>query len=133
MEATISILYIILSFILVCFGIGWLFPPVLSSGLAAAAFMSILLIPTVVMIAIMQDIFSASGLKSPPAVPSYCFAGNTMLKMANGKQKKIKDVIVGDKLAESGNVTAVMQSSSHGSHIFNLNGVLVTSTHKVLL
>ena len=130
-EATISILYIILSFILVCFGIGWLFPPVLSSGLAAAAFMSILLIPTVVMIAIMQDIFSASGLKSPPAVPSYCFAGNTMLKMANGKQKKIKDVIVGDKLAESGNVTAVMQSSSHGSHIFNLNGVLVTSTHKV--
>lgn len=130
-EATISILYIIMSFILVCFGIGWLFPPVLTTGLAAAAFMAILLIPTVVMIVIMQDIFSASGIKSPPAVPSYCFAGDTMLKMANGKQKKIKDIIIGDELYESGKVTAVMQSSSHGCHIFNINGVVVTSTHKV--
>ena len=130
-EATISILYIIVAFILVCFGIGWLFPPVLTTGFAAAAFMAILLIPTIIMIVIMQDIFSASGIDSPPAVPGYCFAGDTLLKMANGKQKKMRDLIVGDELAESGKVTAVMQSSSYGCHVFNIDGVLVTSTHKI--
>lgn len=130
-EAVISILYIIVAFILVCFGIGWLFPPVLTAGFAAAAFMAILLIPTVIMIVIMQDIFAASGIKSPPAVPGYCFSGDTLLKMSNGKLKKMRDVIVGDELAESGTVTAVMKSSSHGCHIFNIDGVIVTSTHKV--
>jgi hypothetical protein len=130
-EATISILYIIVSFILVCFGIGWLFPPVLSAGLAASAFMGILLIPIVVMIVIMQDVFATAGIKSPPTVPGYCFSGDTALKMNNGKLKKMRDVIIGDELAESGTVTAVMKSSSYGCHIFNIDGVIVTSTHKV--
>lgn len=130
-EATISILYIMLAFILVCFGIGWLFPPVLATGFAAAAFMSILLIPTIIMIVIMQDIFSTSGIDAPPAVPGYCFSRDTLLKMANGKLKKMRDIIVGDELAESGKVTAVMQSSSYGCHIFNIDGVIVTATHKI--
>lgn len=130
-EATISILYIILAFILLCFGIGWLFPPVLTAGLAAAAFMALLLIPTVIVIVIMQDIFSAAGMKSPPAVPGYCFAGDTAVKMESGRVKKMRDISVGEKLYDSGTVTAVMKSSSHGCHLFNLDGVIVTSTHKV--
>ena len=130
-EATISILYIIIAFILLCFGIGWLFPPMLASGLAAAAFMALLLIPTIVIIVIMQDIFSAAGIDAPPAVPGYCFSGNTPIKMKNGKTKKMADLVIGDELLDSGHVTAVMKSSSHGCHLFNIDGVIVTSNHKV--
>lgn len=130
-EATISILYIILAFILLCFGIGWLFPPMLAAGLGAAAFMSLLLIPIIILIVIMQDIFSAAGIKSPPAVPGYCFSGNTLIKMHNGKNKKLSEIIIGDSLADSGNVTAIMKSSSKDCNLFNIDGVIVTSTHKV--
>tara|TARA_A200000113_G_scaffold220870_1_gene231695 strand:+ start:644 stop:2245 length:1602 start_codon:yes stop_codon:yes gene_type:complete len=130
-EVTISILYIILAFILLCFGIGWLFPPMLASGLAAAAFMALLLIPTIIIIVIMQDIFSAAGLNAPPAVPGYCFSGEMPVKMESGRTKKISDIVIGDITADSGIVTAVMKSSSHDCHLFNIDGIVATANHKV--
>ena len=102
----------------------------LASGLAAAAFMALLLIPTIIII-VLQDIFSAAGLNAPPAVPGYCFSGEMPVKMESGRTKKMSDIVIGDITADSGIVTAVMKSSSHDCHLFNIDGVVATANHKV--
>jgi hypothetical protein len=129
-ESSVSVLWIIFSFIIICFSVGWLFPPTLAAGLSAAAFLSLLLIPIVIFIVIMGSINDVSGLSSPPPVPGYCFSGNTKMETNKGIVE-LKDLNLGDKLKNGSVVTATMQSTSRGSNLYNLNGVIVTGCHKV--
>ncbi len=134
-ELVINILYIIVAFIVVMFAIGWLVPPSLAVGIAAAAFMAILLIPVGVLIYLMLtflgDVFKAAGMDSPPAVPSFCFSGDAEVAMKDGYIKKMKDINPGDVLFDKSIVTAIMKSTSANSEIYMLDGVLVTGNHKV--
>lgn len=65
-----------------------------------------------------------------PKVPS-CFAGDTLIALVSGEHKKIKDIKIGDQLAEGGEVTAVMQFTAEGQNVYRLNGVCVTGEHRV--
>ena len=129
-EATLSLLYIIISFIIACFAVGWLFPPTLIAGLSAAAFMTILLIPIIVIMTIMTEVFDAADIKTPPTVPGFCFSGETKIKMREGS-KKISKIKVGEILSDGSIVTAIMKSSSRDQIFYNLNEVIVTSNHMV--
>ena len=129
-QFVLELLIGLLSAIVACFAIGWLFPPVLVSGFSMAAFMTILLIPTVVLLVIMQEIFAVSG-KSPPGVPTYCFAGNTEIELQCGEKIKIKEVQPGMVLSDGSKVTGVMKSASDSCKMYNLGGVLVTSKHRM--
>jgi len=134
-ELVINILYIMVSFIIAMFAVGWLFPPSLAVGLAVAAFMAILLIPVGVLIYLMLtflgDVFRAADIDSPPAVPSYCFSGDAEVAMKNGVIKKMKDIKPSDILFDNSTVTAIMKSTSANSEIYMLDGVLVTGNHLV--
>lgn len=130
-DVVLTIMWVIVGIIIACFAIGWLVPPLLAVGLALSAFLTILLIPVVVLALIMQDIFSASGLKSAPSIPSYCFAGSTQLQLHGGYTVNIKDARPGEVLADGSKITGVMRSTSAGMEMFKLNGVIVTSKHMV--
>jgi len=70
------------------------------------------------------------GMPGPPKKPS-CFDGNTLLKMEDGTTKKIKDIVVGDILAEDGEVTAKILLSAADITMYDLFGLTVSGTHKV--
>lgn len=129
-QFVLELLIGLISAIVACFAIGWLFPPVLISGFAMAAFMTILLIPTVILLILMQEIFAVSG-KSPPGVPSYCFAGDTELELKSGEKIKIKDVEPEIVLADGSKVTGVMRSASESCKMYNIGDVIVTSKHRM--
>lgn len=130
-DVVITIMWVIVGIIIACFAVGWFIPPLLATGLTLAAFLTILLIPAVVMVVIMQDIFSASGLKSAPSVPHYCFAGSTKLTLQGGETVFIKDAHPGQVLADGSKITGVMRSTSAGMEMFKLNGVVASSKHMV--
>lgn len=61
-----------------------------------------------------------------------CFDRNTKIRMWNkSKFKLIKNIKVGDKLADGSTVTAIMKLSSFSQEMFNLNGIIVSGLHKV--
>jgi hypothetical protein len=57
----------------------------------------------------------------------FCFAPNTLILMANGKYKKIKDIKLGDEVMLGGKVTAIGQSTS--DDMYTYNGVEVSGGH----
>lgn len=130
-DLVITLMWVLVGIIIACFVIGVFFYPALATGSALAVFLTILLIPIVVLVIIMQDIFSVSGLKSAPSVPHYCFAGSTLLKLQDGVTIMIKDAVPGQILADGSRITGVMRSTSAGMKMFKLNGVIVSSKHKV--
>lgn len=134
-ELVVNLLWIIFTFIMACFAVGWLFPPTLAAGMSAAAFLSILLIPMVVFIIIlssMSDVFSAAGMKAPPTVPTYvCFSGDTQILTKYHGSVNMSDLYLGQELNNDSYVTAVMKSSSQDCEIYNIDGIIVTGTHLV--
>jgi len=133
-EAIIDMMYAMVTLILVCFAIGFLFPPTLAIGVSIASFMAILLIPVAVMIILLENIYGAAGMKSPPLIPGKgCFAGVTPIKLQGGDIIQLKDILPGNVLECGSIVTATMKSDSSGCKMCNLDGILVTTTHKIFI
>lgn len=128
-ELIINIMWTIVGTILGLFAVGWIFPPALAAGLALAAFLAVLLIPITVMIVIMNNIFGAAGMKTPPAIPGYCFDGNTKITTKGKKKQKIKDLEIGDVLHDGSVVTAIQKSTTRGNEIYKIKGIIVTGNH----
>lgn len=57
----------------------------------------------------------------------FCFAPNTLILMADGKYKKIKDIKVGEEVMLGGKVTAITSISS--DDLYTYNGVEVSGGH----
>lgn len=133
-EVSVNLLWIMFSFILMCFAVGWLFPPTLAAGLAAASFLSILLIPIVVFVIIMNsinDVFASSNPKSPPYVPGYCFPGDTRIHTKHRGFIPMKDLHLGEVLYDDNVVTSIMKSTSKGTHFYKIRNVIVSGGHPV--
>jgi len=134
-EVVVELLWVILAFILVCFAVGWLFPPTLAAGMAASAFLSILLIPLVVFVIIMSsmsDVFASAGLNTPPSVPQYvCFSGDTKITTQTRGDVKMSELYLGEKLYDGSFVTAFIKSSASSCDMYNIDGILVTGSHLI--
>ena len=131
MGAIVQIVVIILIALVILVLIMWLclaFPV----AIAGTAFFGIIAAFIIVILVFCTDTLHipVPGMPGPPKKPS-CFGGNTLLKMENGTTKKIKDIVVGDILAEDGEVTAKMLLSSDDITMYNLSGLTVSGTHKV--
>ena len=130
-DAVVTVMWVIIGIIIACFAVGWFLPPMLATGISLSAFLTVLLIPAVVMVSIMHNIFNSSGLRATPSVPQYCFDGSTILEMSDGKKVCIKNVNPGDTLQDGSIVTGTMVSTSFGMKMFKLNNIIATSNHLV--
>lgn len=135
-EQILKVLWVMHAFIISCFTIGWMFPPTLAAGMSAASFLSLLLIPLVSFISIMEALgpgFLKARLTPPPTVPTQrmCFAGDTMIATKYDRNVMIKDLVLGQELQDGSIVTALMKSTSKGSSLYRLGDVIVTGTHKI--
>jgi hypothetical protein len=69
---------------------------------------------------------------TPKKVPKpRCFDEDTRIKMSDNTIKLIKDLEIGDVLEDGSKITGFMKSSTIDHTFYNLNGVIVTGTHRV--
>ena len=80
---------------------------------------------------ILKHAFKLQGLKRLPKKPKVCFAAGTKIDTING-EINVEDLVVGTKLINNSVVTSTMVLSSHEQIMYNLNGVIVSDTHKLL-
>ena len=127
----IDIIWGIIAALLVLFAIAWFFPPALVTiGLTTVAGLAVVGV-TAYILTIVNNIFGAAGLDTPPAIPGYCFDENTRIKLKNNSKKLIKNIKLGDVLWDGSLVTSVMKCSSRNCDIYKINGVIVTGTHMI--
>jgi len=62
----------------------------------------------------------------------FCFSGETEVKMRDNKEKRIKDIKVGDELKGDNIVISIMELKSDKNNMFIYNGIEVSGSHKVL-
>lgn len=113
----------------------WLIPFPAPAWVMAAKLTALITVPIVtltIIVHIMRSVFQISVAAVVPLVPA-CFDGDTMVPMFNGTKKRIADIKIGDKLADGGIVTANIKHILGDQKMYNLNGVLVTDKHTVIL
>ena len=71
----------------------------------------------------------SSGAMTDDNVGTYCFDPNTLVQMADGSEKKIKEIQLGDQ-TKGGEVTGVFQFKA-SDEIHNYKGVVVAGSHYV--
>jgi hypothetical protein len=65
-----------------------------------------------------------------PRIPK-CFDKDTLLTMNDGTIKRIEEIKIGDVLENNVSVTATMKLGSSGVTMYDLNGVIVSDSHRV--
>lgn len=115
--------------IVALFIIGILFPPIELVALGSSAIMLAILVPTILIQQFISNIFKVHTA-SLPSVPT-CFAGDTLIELADKSQKKISDIRVGELLQNGGRVSATLECLAAGQHMYLLDGIRVTGEHRV--
>jgi len=131
-QVIITILIVLAALVLAMWIIPFTWPVAISM---TAVFISIS-IPLAIIIAFMTEVlhvrtsFSIPGAPTQPAGGA-CFDGKTMLQMQDGSEKSIVSINPGDVLQGNNMVTSKMALESIGQQLFNINGTIVSGTHKV--
>lgn len=105
------------------------FPFLIPSAISTTAVMAAILIPTILIQVLMNDIMKLDT-DSPPGVPA-CFSANTKINMLDNKEKNISDICVGDLLHDGSKVTSTMILSADGQNMYTLDSVIVTGDHSI--
>ena len=66
--------------------------------------------------------------------PGRCFSGDTKIKMSEGHEKNIKDLLLGDNLINNNKIVAIMKLDGRddkNNKLYKLGNVYVTENHKV--
>ena len=66
-------------------------PALVTIGLTTVAGLAVVGV-TAYILTIVNNIFGAAGLDTPPAIPGYCFDENTRIKLKNNGKKLIKNI-----------------------------------------
>lgn len=111
-------------------GVLWLTPFTWGFAMTNTVIFTALAIPMSIILAFMVDVLHVKTGLSIPTLK--CFDKNTMLEMHDGKQKRICDIVVGDRLEGDNEVTACICVTAERSEMYWLNGeVLVSDSHIV--
>jgi hypothetical protein len=135
MGAIAQMIVSILITLAIIIGVLWLTPFTWGFAMTNTVIFTALAIPMSIILAFMVDVLHVkTGLTIPTLK---CFDKDTLLKMHDGGQKKICDIVVGNRLfkegEEGGNeVTACIRVTTEGSDMYWLdNQVLVSDSHLV--
>jgi len=132
-ELIIIILIVLAALVLAMWIIPFTWPVAISM---TAVFISIS-IPLAIIIAFMTEVLHVRTVFSIPGAPTQpplaaCFDKYTLLKMKDGSMKSIISINPGDILHGNNVVTSKMVLDSKGQEMFNIDGTIVSGTHKIL-
>jgi hypothetical protein len=111
----------------------WIIPFTWPIAIANTAIFVSISIPLAIIVSFMVDVLHIKPDMSIPSLPRAhkCFDENTSLQLNDGNYKKISDITVGDILFPDSIVTAKIKLNSENVQMFNLHGILVSSTHLI--
>tara|TARA_X000000368_G_scaffold416538_1_gene410702 strand:+ start:237 stop:2585 length:2349 start_codon:yes stop_codon:yes gene_type:complete len=73
---------------------------------------------------------------SIPGVPKlsnpFCFSGDVVVKLKNGKKKRFDELKVGDELLEGGTITAFMEVCGEHIEMYNISDIIISGEHKIM-
>lgn len=132
MEMVVIILIALAALITATWIGSFFFPPMSAIAAALTAFMIAILVPYVLIQIALSPTIGLS-FPSPPGVPSKpsCFPGKTIMKLKNKEKKYFENLEIGDELWDGSIITAILKLSSANQEIYNLNGLIVSGTHRV--
>lgn len=81
----------------------------------------------VIFMSLVLDIHS-SGIPSVPSM-NQCFDEDTEFQMENGENKRIKDIVVGEKLSKGNEINCKIIVDSCYSKMYDLDDIVVSDTH----
>ena len=125
MQICILVLIIIAAVIILL----WILPFTWPAAAAGTAFFVLISVPIILIVAAMAEILKVHPSKKVPGKPG-CFDKSTLIKTNNG-YKKISKINVGDILHDGAKVDAIFKISHNKRHMFKLNNIIVSGTHKV--
>ena len=111
----------------------WIFPLTWGAAIANTAIFVALSIPMALILTFMMDVLKVHPDLSMPSVPSMkCFDKNVVFLLKCGEKKKASEIRCGDVLINGEQITSKIVVEAKGSHMYNLNGVVVSDSHKVI-
>jgi len=129
MGSIVEFIIIILIAMAVLIVLFWIIPFTWGTAISMTAIFVAISIPLAIMIAFMVEVLHVQPDLSIPSLK--CFDKDTPILMKDGKNKKIKDICVGDILYYDGMVTAKIKVDTKESIMYNLNNTIVSDTHLV--
>ena len=110
----------------------WLVPMTWPYAITMTAIFASVSIPLAIMLGFMSEVLHVNITSSIPPVPSapnMCFDKNTLLKMNDGKKKRIIDIEPGDVLYKNNMVTAKLTLDAKRVEMYDLHGIIVSGDH----
>ena len=111
----------------------WVFPLTWGVAIANTAIFVALSIPLALILTFMLEVLQIHPSLSIPSVPSMkCFDKNVVFLLISGEKKKASEIQCGDVLINGEQITSKIVVETKGSHMYDLNGVIVSDSHKVI-
>jgi hypothetical protein len=127
-----SIARILIGFLIMLVGlivILWIIPITWPAAALMTAAGIAVSVPLLALVMNVNQIFKLS-ISGIPKIPR-CFDENCKIQLENGEYRSISKLKLGDKLYHGSIVTNIMECSTEDHEFYELNGVIVTGTHKV--
>ena len=111
----------------------WIFPLTWGAAIANTAIFVALSIPLALILTFMLEVLQIHPSLSIPSVPSMkCFDKNVVFLLMSGEKKKASEIRCGDVLINGEQITSKIIVETNGSQMYDLNGVIVSDSHKVI-
>jgi len=134
MGAIIQFVIIILLVLSALILMMWIIPFTWPTAIAGTAIFVGISIPLLLIMTFMNEVLHIdinSPIPKVPSRPKICFDKGTQIEMNDNTLKIISEINVGDILKDNIVVTAKLILHTKGSQMFDLNGIIVSGTHRV--
>lgn len=121
------IIKVLASLVIIIVGL-WIMPFTWPAAASMSAVFLAIAIPLSIIIYFMTEVLH---IKSSAVPKLRCFDENTIIPLENGQDMFIKDINVGDILADGSYVTAKIKVTSEKLKMYKLNNIIVSETHLV--
>jgi len=121
------IIKMLVALVIIIIGL-WILPFTYPAAASMTAVFLAIAIPLSIIIYFMTEVLH---IKSSSIPKLRCFDENTLIPLLNGTKIFIKDINVGDKLANGSYVTSKIKVTSTELQMFKLNNIIVSGTHLV--
>lgn len=131
MGAIVQFIIMILITLSIMIAVFWIAPFSWAAAISNTAIFVAIAVPMAIILAFMIDVLK---VKTDLTIPKLkCFDKNTLIKMNDGKYKRISQIQPGELLSNNNTVTGKIKVATEGSRMYLLNNILVSDSHKVKL
>lgn len=121
------IIKMLLSLVIIIVGL-WILPFTWPAAASMTAVFLAIAVPLSIIVYFMTEVLH---IKSSGIPKLRCFDEYTSIPLQNGQYIYIKDINVGDKLANGSYITAKIKVTARQLHMFKLNNIIVSENHLV--